>query len=100
MILSSASDAHGRRTKSNGAVRVSKSVGASGSRDGCLLRCSFGKRRCYWVETALSARVGWWSHSCCRKRRKRSPGTLLLISSQTVAVPMEETLALGADDWM
>ena len=26
--------------------------------------------------------------------------TLLLISSQTVAVPMEETLALGADDWM
>ena len=52
MILSSDSDAHGRRTKSNGAVRVSKSVGASGSRDGCLLRCSFGKRRCYWVETA------------------------------------------------
>ena len=27
-------------------------------------------------------------------------GTLLLISSQAVAVPMEETLALGADDWM
>ena len=26
--------------------------------------------------------------------------TLLLISSQAVAVPMEETLALGADDWM
>ena len=25
-------------------------------------------------------------------------GTLLLISSQAVAVPMEETLALGADD--
>ena len=44
MILSSASDAHGRRTKSNGAERVSKSVGASGSRDGCLLRCSFGKK--------------------------------------------------------
>ena len=52
MILSSASDEYGRRTKSNGAVRVSKSVGASGSRDGCLLRCSFGKRMCYWVETA------------------------------------------------
>ena len=27
-------------------------------------------------------------------------GTLLSISSQAVAVPMEETLALGADDWM
>ena len=27
-------------------------------------------------------------------------GTPLLISSQIVAVPMEETLALGADDWM
>ena len=27
-------------------------------------------------------------------------GTLLLISSQAVAVPMEETLALGADDWI
>ena len=27
-------------------------------------------------------------------------GTLLLISSQAVAVPMEETQALGADDWM
>ena len=27
-------------------------------------------------------------------------GTLLLISSQAVAVPMEETLALCADDWM
>ena len=27
-------------------------------------------------------------------------GTLFLISSQAVAVPMEETLALGADDWM
>ena len=27
-------------------------------------------------------------------------GTLLLISSQADAVPMEETLALGADDWM
>ena len=27
-------------------------------------------------------------------------GTHLLISSQAVAVPMEETLALGADDWM
>ena len=27
-------------------------------------------------------------------------GTLLLISSQAVAVPMVETLALGADDWM
>ena len=26
-------------------------------------------------------------------------GTLLLISSQAIAVPMEETLALGADDW-
>ena len=26
-------------------------------------------------------------------------GTPLLISSQAVAVPMEETLALGADDW-
>ena len=26
--------------------------------------------------------------------------TLLLISSQAVAVLMEETLALGADDWM
>ena len=26
--------------------------------------------------------------------------TLLLISNQAVAVPMEETLALGADDWM
>ena len=25
--------------------------------------------------------------------------TLLLISSQAVAVPMEDTLALGADDW-
>ena len=37
MILSSASDVHVRRAKSNGAVRVSKSVGASGSRDGCLL---------------------------------------------------------------
>ena len=73
MILSSASEAHGRRTKSNGAVWVAKSVGASGSRDGCFLRCSFGKRRCDWVETALSARVGWWSHSCCCKRRKRSP---------------------------
>ena len=29
-----------------------------------------------------------------------SLGTRLLISSQAVAVPMEETLALGADDWM
>ena len=57
--------------QSIGAVRISKSVGASGNRDGCLLRCSFGKRRCYWVETALSARVGWWCHSCCRKH---SPG--------------------------
>ena len=27
-------------------------------------------------------------------------GTLLLVSRQAVAVPMEETLALGADDWM
>ena len=27
-------------------------------------------------------------------------GTLLLILSQAVAVPMEEMLALGADDWM
>ena len=27
-------------------------------------------------------------------------GTILLISSQAVAEPMEETLALGADDWM
>ena len=27
-------------------------------------------------------------------------GTFLLISSQAVAVPMEETQALGADDWM
>ena len=27
-------------------------------------------------------------------------GTLLFISCQAVAVPMEETLALGADDWM
>ena len=27
-------------------------------------------------------------------------GTLLLISSQAVALPMEETLALGEDDWM
>ena len=27
-------------------------------------------------------------------------GTLLLISSQGVAVPMEDTQALGADDWM
>ena len=27
-------------------------------------------------------------------------GTLLLISSQAVAVPMEETLALDEDDWM
>ena len=27
-------------------------------------------------------------------------GTLLLTSSQAVAVPMEETLALGANDWM
>ena len=27
-------------------------------------------------------------------------GTPLLISSQAVAVPNEETLALGADDWM
>ena len=27
-------------------------------------------------------------------------GTPLLISSQAVAVPMDETLALGADDWM
>ena len=27
-------------------------------------------------------------------------GNLLLISSQAVSVPMEETLALGADDWM
>ena len=27
-------------------------------------------------------------------------GTLLLLSSQAVAVPMEGTLALGADDWM
>ena len=27
-------------------------------------------------------------------------GTLLLISSQAIAVPMEETLAFGADDWM
>ena len=26
--------------------------------------------------------------------------TLLLISSQAVAAPMEETLALGADDWI
>ena len=29
-----------------------------------------------------------------------SLGTPLLISSQAVAVPMEETLELGADDWM
>ena len=27
-------------------------------------------------------------------------GTPLFISSQAVVVPMEETLALGADDWM
>ena len=27
-------------------------------------------------------------------------GTLLFNSSQAVAMPMEETLALGADDWM
>ena len=27
-------------------------------------------------------------------------GFLLLISSQVVAVPMDETLALGADNWM
>ena len=27
-------------------------------------------------------------------------GTLLLISCQAVVVPMEETLALGADHWM
>ena len=27
-------------------------------------------------------------------------GSLLLISGQAVAVPMEETLVLGADDWM
>ena len=27
-------------------------------------------------------------------------GTLLLISSQAVAVPIEETLEMGADDWM
>ena len=27
-------------------------------------------------------------------------GTRLLISSQAVAVPMEETLVFGADDWM
>ena len=27
-------------------------------------------------------------------------GILLLISCQAVAVPMEETLVLGADDWM
>ena len=27
-------------------------------------------------------------------------GTLLLILSQAVAVPVEETLVLGADDWM
>ena len=27
-------------------------------------------------------------------------GTVLLILSQAVAVPMEETQALGADDWM
>ena len=27
-------------------------------------------------------------------------GSLLLISSQAIAVPIEETLALDADDWM
>ena len=27
-------------------------------------------------------------------------GTILLISSQAVAVPMKETQALGADDWI
>ena len=85
--------------QSKSAVRVSKSVGASGSRDGCLLQCSFGKRRCYWVETALSARVEWWSRAAASAANV-ALGTHLLISSQAVAVPMEETLALGADDWM
>ena len=35
-----------------------------------------------------------------RAAAKVALGTLLLILSQAVAVPMEETLALGADDWM
>ena len=85
--------------QSNGAVRVSKSVGASGSRDGCLLRCSFGKR-CYLVETALSVRVGWGVIRAAASAANVALGTLLLILSQAVTVPMEETLALGADDWM
>ena len=83
--------------QSNGAVWISKSVGASGNRDGCLLRCSFGKRRCYLVETALSAMV---DGGAIRAAASVALGTLLLISSQAVAVPMEETMAFGADDWM
>ena len=85
---------------SNGAVMVSKSVWANGNRDGCLLQCSFGKRMCYCVETALSARVEWWSHSCYRKRRKRRPEDSFVDLESGRLVPMEETLALGADDWM
>ena len=36
----------------------------------------------------------------CASAANVALGTLLLISSQAVAVPMEEMLALGADDWM
>ena len=45
-------------------------------------------------------RVGWWSHSCCASAANVALRTPSLISSQAVAVPMEETLVFGADDCM
>ena len=55
---------------------------------------------CYWVETALSARVGLWSHRAAASAANVALGNVLLIPCQAVAVPMEDTLALGADNWM
>ena len=68
---------------------------------GWLLTAMFvWQKRCYWVETALSASLDGGAIRAAAYAASVDQGTLLLISSQAVAVPMEETLALGADDWM
>ena len=88
-------DAHGRRAKSNGAVRVSKSVGASGSRDVRLATEGVIGLRPRYLRGLDGGAI-----RAAASATNVALGTLLLISSQAVAVPMEETLTLGADDWI
>ena len=79
---------------------VSKSVVASGSRDGCILRCSFGKKSIIGLRPRYLRVLDGGAIRAAACAANVDLGTHLLISSQAASVPMDETLVLGVDDWM